>query len=208
MAADPNRARLVYVINGNQHAPRAKLVRVYTHEGPKDLVVGAQKISALVETIIACGPSRLEAYEDDKGTRMLRAVDFQQLDGEGDAAAVEEQQQLAVSREERLLSHFASLLAKAYEDSHTAFKQLVRIAEHHASRASAAERSVATLHAATIKQTQAMLRMQAKQMEDAGDESGGVDKLLTVFQQAKEMGAAERTAHTNGVNGAGKGGAT
>ena len=198
MTERQNRGRLAYLVGGNAHAPRAKVVRVYTAEGPKDLVVGAQKISALLDTIIACGPSRIEAYEDDPPTRLLRAADVQADTGE--AAEPEELEQTSVSREERLLSHFATLLSKAYADSHTAFKQLVRIAEHHATRAAAAERSVSLLHQTVIKQTQAMLREQAKRLgEDSGD--GEIGELFKAFNQAKAMGEAAQ--HMNGAaNGA------
>src|SRR5271157_4534057 len=136
------RGRLSYTIGGNAHAKRAKVVRCYTAEGPKDLLVPpAGSLKPIMDSVEVLAPSRIEAYEDDPPSRLLRALDcVEEAAAEPTSADFDEPAQTRVTREERLLSHFATLLAKAYSDSHTAFKQLVRIAEHHANRAAIFER--------------------------------------------------------------------
>jgi hypothetical protein len=195
-----HRGKLSYTIAGNAHAKRARVVRCYTAEGPKDLVVpAAGSVKPIMESIDVLGPSRIEAYEDDPPTRMLRALDLVEEEAETAAVEFEEPTQTRVTREERLLSHFATLLAKAYADSHTAFKQLVRIAEHHANRAAIFERQAAQAHAAMIKQSQQILRSQAAQLgaEDDDAESGGIGALIKSFMSAHANGAA--APHANGA---------
>lgn len=195
------RHRLAFVVGGNAAAPRAVLVRCYTGEGPKDVTVPkAGELKATLDTIETLEPARVEAYADDPPTRLLRACDFETAAPADEGDHLEEIEQRAVTREERLLMRFADLLAKAYADSHTAFRQLVRIAEHHSARASAYERTATQLHNALLKQSQAMLRqqMQAAAQAAEDDESGGLNAIVQSFMQAKQAGEAAH-AHANGA---------
>ena len=195
------RARLTFVIGGNAEVPRAVLARCYTAEGPKDVLIpktGPLKES--LDTIEALVPVRVEAYADDPPTRLLRACDFEPAGPADEGDHLEEVEQRAVTREERLMMLFANLLSKAYQDSHTAFRQLVRIAEHHATRANTWERQATQLHNQLLRQSQAMLRAQmaaAAEQAEQGDGSA-LSRLVETFMSSKEAGEAART-HANGA---------
>lgn len=206
-----SRARLSYLVVGNMHSPRAKIVRVVTAEGTKDLAVSATaKSRELVDTILSLSPVRVEAYEDDPPTRLVRAADYAPEPEEEEEE--EEQPTLAGAGSEKLLVLFAQLLAAAYKDANTAyresaamtgaaFKRLTQIAEHHANRAAAAERAATATYNTLLKQSQAMIGLQAKIAgavdDEDGPSSGSVEKMLLSLVQ-------QRLTKTNGVvaNGA------
>ena len=201
--------KVAYVLGGNRFAPRAAKVRLYTNDGQKDLKVPVEgPLKRTIETVLECAPARIEAY--DKAGELLRSLDLTKLeDPEGDGAGVSSETTTHVTREERLLSHFAKLLSEAKASSDAmmarAFKSVAQIAEHHAARAAMLEQRNATLQNALVKQAgnlvqaqlaTAMAQAAAKQGGDDGDE--GDSAVLQYLQ--KLMGKEDdNKPKTNGA---------
>ncbi len=197
--------RIAYLLGGNRHTPRAAEVKLFCADGVKEMkVVAVGPLKRMIETIVDMAPARLEAY-DAKG-KLLRSLDMTTVE-DPDTGELTTQNDPSsettthVTREERLLSHFAKLLAdsrKAGDDMMArAFKSLVSIAEHHANRASSAEARNSQLQNALVRQTQQLVQAQvnavmAQKGASEGDE--GDDAVAALVRRALEQQA-------NGPNG-------
>ena len=206
-----------YCLGGNAHQPRAASVKLYTSSGPKEMTVPeAGTLRRLFTTIVEMQPQRIETY--DKRGRLLASLDMVDAAAKSDLTAQDDPSQLPVTpgsettvhvtREERLLSHFANLLKQATTESQMmmrkAFDSLATIAQHHADRANALETRNASLQNALVKQTGTLLQsqlavaqVQAQAKLDAAAASGGGEgdeadqAVLDLLRRAMGQGAGK-----------------
>lgn len=212
MMNDPMLAgpKIAYVLGGNRYAPRAAKVRLYTADGQKDLKIPLEgPLKRTIETVLECAPARIEAYDKEGG--LLRSLDLTKLEDTGEeGTSVASETTTHVTREERLLAHFAKLLSEAKASSDAmmarAFKSVAQIAEHHAARAAMLEQRNATLQNALVKQAgnlvqaqlaTAMAQQAAKGSSEDGDE--GDNAVLQYLQKLMSKDDKDDKPQTNGA---------
>lgn len=194
--------------------PHAALIRVTT-DGDVEEIKPTKSWAKIAATIAALEPDLVQCF--DAGGKLLRATRF-----EADAAPPRKRpgsdaptlpDVIAQDPQAALLTHFASLLHRAYEHStQTAFEKMVELFERMNERSDSIEQRLerAEAHARRLRDDQVQDAFErAEEIASAAGQTGN-DAFVNQMAEAFFSGKLNRAAKSNGAakaNGAGKAGA-
>jgi hypothetical protein len=191
--------------------PRAAIVRLKSTGSPVQEIRPSRtsSLSKLSDTIFAVAPDLIELYDAEE--KLIRA---QKTDVEPDLSTDSPKTPAVLTSdpETARLSHFASLLAKAYEHSTTvAFAKLVELVERIDSRSDALEQRLERTEMSYRKVLYDQIAEAQREATLSGDDSEedfGKQMLTTVVQgmaqgQFARDGGPKRPPSPNGSNGKG-----
>ncbi len=182
--------------------PRPVKVRVRSGEDIEVIEKGLTKWASIAASIDALDPDVLEALDSDG--KLQRAIKIEQLEttSEDDEASTPEtkREEKRLAGEQAMLTTFATLLAKAYEHSTSvAFGKMVELADAHAKRGEAMERS--------LQATERLLRKAYDEGASSGSdgEPSLLETMVSAFAGGKQQAGVEQAvAHTVGRKTNGK----
>jgi hypothetical protein len=139
--------------------PKPSMLRLTTGDGEPQELRPAKSFAKTAETIEALNPELIEAL-DDKG-RLIRATSLREPESDTTPAVVPTS--LSEDPETARLTHFANLIARAYEHStDVAFQKLVDVVERIGDRSEAIEQRLERAEAAWRREVN-------RQIDDAFD---------------------------------------
>jgi hypothetical protein len=181
-------------------APKPSTVRV-TGEGEPQELKQIRSYAKCAETIVALEPELIECL--DRDGNLLRALRADSPEAQSESPPLP----AALSNDPAaaMLTHFASLLHRAYEHSTTvAFAKLVELVERMGDRAEAIEQRLERAEAAHREAVQEQIDDAFDRAEEAKEqaETGGGGDLLQnmagAFLQGKMQGAAAKGGNGKG----------
>jgi hypothetical protein len=190
--------------------PRAAIVRLHTPGGITEMRPSrTSSLAKLADSIFAVAPDTIQLFDSED--RLIRA---QRTDDEPDLStdAPKVPQVLSADPETARLSHFATLLAKAYEHSTTvAFQKLIDLVERIDNRTDALEQRLERTETAYRRELYGKLKTLEDEALDAleqagdgkeGDEEDMKKAMLMQLLQGMAQGQQDKQK-TNTSNGKG-----
>jgi hypothetical protein len=168
--------------------PRPAILRLTSGDGePQELRLG-RSFAKTAETIEALDPTLIEAL-DSEG-RLLRATNLREAEVQSGGRAVVPSE-LAGDPAAAMLTHFANLLATAYQHStDVAFTKMVELVERMGDRADSIEARLERAEADYRKTVRDQIREALERAEEKANDPDGDGSLLTQMAGAFLGGGA------------------